>query len=138
MPLTRLLACSALFAVVLGVVGCGPSEPQKNPVSGSVTWKGHPIKYGTINFRSDGDGRYVATGEIHDGKYEIPEVSGLPAGKYVVSVSYPDPKVPAPKGDEPPGVSLPVREMLPARYNEQSELTADITDESNDVSFELK
>ncbi len=81
----------------------------------------------------------MGTSDINDGKYSIiPEV-GLVAGEYIVAITYPDPKIPAPRSDEPPGVSKPIREMLPAKYNDKSELKATIKDGSNDaVSYDLK
>lgn len=131
--------CFPFLILTFGLValGCGPSESKRNPVSGTVKWKGLPIKGGTINFRSE-DGKHVATGTIVDGKYEIPPISGLPAGKYAVAISYPDPKVPAPRPDEPPGEAPVVREMLPAKYVEGTELNADIKAGPNDVSFDLQ
>lgn len=127
-----------LVAVAVGalIAGCGPSDPPRNAVSGTVTWKGQPIKNGTINFSSE-DGKYVATGTIVDGKYEIPTISGVPAGKYLVAISYPDPNVPAPREDEPPGESTEPREMLPSKYSEGSELRAEIKNGDNTVSFDL-
>ena len=131
------------LAITLGLgtgflaTGCERAKAKFNPVSGTVTWKGQPIKSGTINFRSD-DGKHVGTGTIADGKYAIPAVSGLPAGKYAVAITYPDPKVPPPKPDEPPGPTATAREMLPAKYASGKELKADIQDLSNDVNFDLK
>jgi hypothetical protein len=119
------------------VVGCEKGEPKRYAVSGTVKYKGEPIKYGNITFRSDSGA--TAGADIKDGKYEIPAVAGLPEGAYQVAITYPDPKVPAPRPDEPPGESAAVREMLPAKYNEKSELTARIkADPVNDVSFDLK
>lgn len=126
-----------LFTVGLAAVGCGSSGPVRNAVSGTVTYKSQPIKSGTISFRSDDD-QHVGTGTITDGKYAIPWVSGLPAGKYIVAVSYPDPRIPAPREDEPPGESVTERELLPARYNENTELKAEIKNGTNDVSYDLK
>jgi hypothetical protein len=131
------IGCLAALLLIGLMTGCGPSEPRRQPVSGVVKYKGAPLKKGTINFRSE-DGKYVGTGEIADGKYDIPQISGMPAGKYVVAISYPDPKIPAPKGDEPPGEWRPAREMLPAKYNDSSELKAEIKEGPNDVSYDLK
>jgi len=127
-----------LFLLVAGlIVGCGKSEEKRYGVSGTVKYKGEPIKYGTINFRADNGA--TAGAEIKDGKYDMPAVGGLPEGNYRVAVTYPDPKIPAPRADLPPGESGPVREMLPAKYNAQTELTAQIKAQStNDVSFDLK
>jgi hypothetical protein len=129
----------ALSVLLLGLAaGCGASGAKRNPISGMVTYKGQPIKQGIINFRSEGEGQYVATGEIIDGKYEIPTISGLPAGQYAVAINYPDPKAPPQKEEEMPGASRAVREMLPARYNEETTLKKDIKDGPNDINFDLK
>jgi hypothetical protein len=104
-------------------------------VSGTVKYKGEPVKAGMISFRAENGASGGA--EIVDGKYEVP--AGLQEGKYQVAITYPDPKVPAPRPDEPPGPAVEAREMLPAKYNEQTELTADIKPQrSNDISFNLK
>lgn len=132
----RCLIAVGLSAALLGALGCG-SEVKRNALSGTITYKGNPIKSGTINFSSEGDGKYVATGTIIDGKYAIPAGSGLPPGKYLVAISYPDPNIPAPPTDEPPGESTDARELLPAKYNEQSELTAEIKKGPNEVNFTL-
>jgi hypothetical protein len=126
-----------LLIVAITTLGCGPSEATRHPVSGTVKWKGQLIKSGTINFRSE-DGKHFATGTIVEGKYDIPAISGLPVGKYAVAISYPDPKVPAPNPDEPPGPAAEAREMLPAKYADGTELKAEIKSGSNDVSFDLQ
>ena len=133
---TRLWVSLLAFVSGLGAWGCEPAKTKLNSVSGTVTWKGQPVKGGTINFRSDDD-KHVGTGVIVDGKYTIPATSGLPAGKYAVAISYPDPKIPAPDPSVPPGPSAFAREMLPAKYASGKELKADIQDLSNDVSFDL-
>lgn len=133
----RRWGASLVFAVgALLLAGCGDSGPKRYGVSGTVKFKGEPIKYGTITFRAENG----ATGgaEVKDGKYEMPGAAGLPEGKYRVAITYPDPKVPAPRADEPPGPATQAREMLPAKYNDKTELTAEIKPQSvNDVSFDL-
>jgi len=132
---SRLFTFGALLTLI---AGCGDSGPKRNAVSGTVTFKNEPIKLGSISFRSVGDGAHVGTAEIKDGKYAILAQVGLPAAEYHVAVTYPDPKIPAPRPDEPPGVSTPVREMLPAKYNSQSTLKTPIKDGANDaVNFDL-
>lgn len=118
------------------IVGCG-SESNLHAVSGVVEWQGKPVKLGTINFRSE-DGQFVGTGTIIDGAYKIPKISGLVPGKYLVAISYPDQKTPAPKEGESPGESRAVREMLPLKYANGSTLKAEIKTDLNEVSFDLK
>lgn len=133
------LSVLALSACIGMITGCGNSGPKRNSVAGTVSFKGEPVKYGSISFRSAGGGKSVGTADIKDGKFLIVPEVGLPAGDYDVAITYPDPKVPAPRGDEAPGVALPVREMLPAKYNDKSELKATIKDGVNDaVNYDLK
>ncbi len=103
-----------------------------------MKYKGKEIESGTISFRSEGEGKYVGTGTITQGQYEIPATAGLVPAKYRVAITYPDPKVPAPRPDEPPGPSIAARELLPKKYNDETELTAEIKEGANDVSFDLK
>jgi hypothetical protein len=127
----------SLVAAVVLVVGCGPSEPKRYGVSGTVKYKGKPIKTGTINFRAD-DGA-SGGGPIVDGKYDIPAAGGLTPGNYRVAISYPDPKVKNPVPDDMPGDVVTAKEMLPSEYNEKTKLTAEVKPQStNEVNFDLK
>jgi len=123
-----------LFLVL--TIGCG-SEPNLQPVSGVVEWQGKPVKSGTINFRSE-DGLHVGTGTIINGAYNVPKISGLVPGKYLVAISYPDQKNSIPKEGEAPGASQAVREILPLKYADGSTLKAEIKTGLNEVSFNLK
>jgi hypothetical protein len=117
-------------------LGCS-REPQLYPVSGTVEYKGQPVRFGTINFRAENGATGAA--QIVDGKYRIPKEGGLLEGRYRVAINYPDPKIPPPTGAEAPGEILPNREMLPKKYNDETELEAEIKAQpSNDASFQLK
>lgn len=128
----RLVLC--LWLAYCG--GCD-SQPRRYAVSGAVSYKGEPIKFGSISFRAD-DGS-TGAGQIENGKYEIAAVGGLLPGTYRVAINYPNPKIPLPSGNEAPGEPLPIREMLPPKYNDQTELTL-IVGESDkiDANFDLK
>lgn len=125
-----------LFLGVAGLMGCGSSGPKRYGVSGSVKYKNEPIKFGTISFRSE-DGT-TSGAQIKDGKYDIPASGGLPPGKYRVAINYPDPKAPKPKEDELPGEVTAAKDLLPDRYHNNTELTAQIKAEQNQVDFDLK
>ena len=126
-----------LVLLVGFLAGCGDSGPKRYGVSGTVKWQGQPIKSGTIYFRAENG----ETGAAHiaNGSYEISTGGGLPEGKYRVAINYPDPKAPAPKEDEAPGEPTARRDLLPDKFNDNTQLTAEIKPQStNDVSFDLK
>ena len=141
----RIAVASVLVFSTVLLTGCG-SGPKRQKVSGTVTYKGVPIPNGSVTFLN---GQKIAVGgaPIKDGVFEIPAASGLLAGSYLVSVSYPDPKgmPPAPKEGEAPGAGAEsvdpraVKDLLPTKYNRETGLTADIKDgEKNDLTFDLK
>ena len=110
-------------------------------MSGTIKYKGAPVTNGSIMFLDESTGALVAGTTITGGKYEIAAAGGLLAGKYKVSISYPDPKgaAPAPKEGEAPGVSREVKETLPAKYNRDTELRAEVkADGANEFPFDLK
>ena len=137
MRLSRCYLGATFFATLaFFLTGCD-SGPKLYPVSGTVQYKGENVKFGTINFRAE-DGSSGAA-QVVDGKYTIPAEGGLTAGEYKVAINYPDPKIPVPTGNEPPGQVLPSREMLPKKYNDDTELAATVKAEENkDMSFQLK
>lgn len=129
--------------LVFSLVGCGSSEPRKNAVSGTVQYQGKTIPQGSITFLDD-KGGVVGGAPIKDGAYEIPAAAGLLAGKYKVSINYPDPKTmpppPGPEDEELPGDStaqMRIKDFLPAKYNSDTELTVDIEDKTNVKDFNL-
>jgi hypothetical protein len=101
----------------------GPGH-QRHAVAGHVSWEGKPLDNGVIAFRPL-DGQPFDSGAlILNGSFSIPKHKGLTPGKYLVRIhsSIGDPKFPPPapgERDTRPGV-----EILPARYNTSSELSA--------------
>lgn len=139
--LTRMRQVCCLFVAGLVCTGCGEGNPLgRHEISGSVTLNGQPLDHGTIEFNPAAMGDGVQTGGvIADGRYEIAEAQGLPPGKYKVVISSAGPgKAPVPidfPGDAPP----PSPERIPAKYNAQTELTVDVTPESDGIyNFDLK
>lgn len=130
------------FVLVLGIAvltGCGKSEPKRYGVSGTVKYKDKLIGVGSVTFIPEGGGEAQMGGApIKDGKYEMPAVAGLREGKYKVAISYPDPKGTPAAGDAP-GASLDAKNLMPAKYNDQTELRAEVSaDKSNVFDFDLK
>lgn len=134
--LYRAVLLLLFFGAGIALIGCD-SRPKLYGVSGTVKYKGEPIKAGSISFQSS-DGQASTGAPITDGKYEIPAKTGLPPGNYQVQIYYPDPKAKPVDPNEPPGETTVARDLLPAQYNTESKLTAEIEAESNEVNYDLK
>lgn len=129
----------AAVCIAVGVAGCG--DPlNRQAVSGVVTFQGTPLKTGSVTFVPiDPSLRTTGGSVVTDGKYQIPAAQGLSPGKYRVSFSAMDREAigPAIPGDPmPPGQVLP-KSLLPAKYQGESKLEADVTAGDNVFDFKL-
>ena len=126
-------AVFAGFALVL-LAGCGANDTSQ--VSGTVLVDGQPLANGTIQFYPlDGKGR-TGGGGIKDGKYEV--VAGVGEMKVVINGTKVVGKIKQYDTNDSPTVD-DVRELLPEKYNKQSELKAALKSGANtDVNFDLK
>jgi hypothetical protein len=138
--LPRTLAFVGLLLAGLFVFdGCGSSAGDRLPLGGKVTFQGAPLATGTIEF-SSADGRYQSGATLAKGVFSVPAEKGLPPGKYTVRVSSVQESGPAPAGPPGPEAEKHVaKQLIPAKYNAQSELTAEVTKAgSKTLSFDLK
>ncbi len=126
---------AALGLALAAMAGCGAG---KAAVSGAVRLDDKPVEDGTISFVPVGTSTAKpAAGKVEGGSYAIPAKQGLTAGSYRVEVRWnrkTGRKVfvpPAPETDE-------VKEAIPARYNSESELKADLKTGDNKLDFDLK
>lgn len=134
---------AGLVAVLLAVVtGCGGGGVDgRLAVSGSVTMNGAPLNDATIEFVPTQPGVSSFGGaSIFDGEYRIAARRGLMPGQYKVMISMAG-SAPEPKAEAIPGDSslVPVApELIPAKYNSESLLTAEVTPSGeNRFDFEL-
>jgi hypothetical protein len=120
---------AAAFVFAAGLVaGCGSKDPDREPVTGVVTFKGEPLSWGKITFTPVDSGVKTKGGAtIKGGKFELPKAEGLHPGAYKVAVEY----VPPPEPDRSPGSGegpaagrQPIE--IPAKYNSDTELRADV------------
>jgi len=111
----------ALLALAT-LVGCGPSALDLHPVSGTVTFDGQPIPEGRIQFRAvEGDERAFSA-PIQNGKYELEAL----AGRMTVEIRA-SRIIPGEFDESNPDEKVPKGEMyIPARYNTETELTAEV------------
>lgn len=112
--------------------GCGGASAGAS-VSGVVTLDGKPLQDVVVTFHRDEGG--VSTGVTNQqGAYQLrssAQQSGAVPGKYSVSIS------PVPPGDDVDPKDV-VEVKIPDRYNDQSELTAEVTAGANVVNFALE
>lgn len=121
MMIQKRIALLSMLTLLLQVAGC--SDPTQGVVSGSIVVDGQPAEQGGITYIPlDKDGR-TAGAEILDGKY-----SGVvPVGKYRVELRVPKKVGETKIYDTPDSPIQPImEEVLPAKFNENSELTLDV------------
>lgn len=120
------------------LAGCSsaPSDlPETAPVSGTVLLNGQPLPNAAIRFQPE-SGR-VSIGETDaSGHYSLQyndTTPGAKIGSHKVSITtYRDNSVP---GD----INSPsAPELLPPRYHEQTELTAEVQPGENKIDFNLE
>jgi hypothetical protein len=135
MPWNVLQPCCRAVAVVvaaLALAGCAydPYNPVDNlprvPVAGTVTLDGTPLPQGMIQLdpAPETKGTTVAAA-ISGGKFAIAKTQGPVPGKYKVKISSRPPASVKP-GEAPGGTPKPAPETLPAKYNTESTLEAEV------------
>ncbi|MDZ4686744.1 MAG: hypothetical protein SH850_16855 [Planctomycetaceae bacterium] len=137
--------CAAL--IVMSVIGCGGADgPTRTPVNGAVLFDGKPMAAGIIRFiPAEGTKGPAAVGAIADGFYEIPKARGPVVGSHRVEIEgqidlpfeIDDEQAYAKAFQQTKGKPLPPQ-PVPAEYNRQSTLTADVlSDGQTKFDFDL-
>ena len=130
-----MVTCLPRFALILAICVAGCSGSKLTPVSGNVTLDGQPLAEGTIHFApADGQAPSQAA-VIKDGSYK----TELNKTGYKVQIYSPKPsKVVAKLDENGPGGGPRVEELLPPRYNIQSDLKLNISGPTTTANFELR
>ena len=137
----RQSGAAALLMLVLAACGCGE---EKATVSGTVRYRGKPLKSGTVTFTGTGNRTFAAKID-EQGRYTV---SGLAAGSATATVTSPRP-VPAPRIKLPQPVEgaegpSPAAQRgwfaIPPQYGEpnRSGLRYTLTGGDNNVDIDLK
>ena len=129
----KLSLLALLISPLLVASGCDKG-PELAPVTGVVLLDGKPLPNATIEFQpDDGSPSFATTGE--DGSYELMftrDRKGAMPGKHRISIRTEGNVVDA------DGSERKVREMLPAKYHDKTELVRDITAGENIIEFRLE
>lgn len=133
------------FLLAALALGCGGSEYDLAPVSGVVTLDGQPVPQAIVVFQPAGGkdkpnpGPSSSGSADAQGHYELKTLDGA-AGAVVGShrVKITTPRPPQNSANDS-GIGQPVhKEIIPSRYNENTELTFDVpADGSTSADFKL-
>jgi hypothetical protein len=148
----RFLAVAVLTIPILALLGCGDGGPPLGAVSGIVTLDGKPQPNVAVTF-IPAEGGSPASGKTDaSGKYELfcLDKKGAPLGKHKVAITTVQqsaaPAAVEISSDSPEyanqgsssDYNVKFTEPIPAKYNQQTELTAEVKSGSNEVNFDLK
>lgn len=126
-----------LVVLSIATIGCGSSGPATGEVTGKVTIDGQPIEGASIEF-IPADGRPSTGVTDASGAYELMftnDAKGALLGSHQVRIT----TARAGDGGEGVGPTLEARdELLPAKYHDESELTAEVVAGKNTFDFDLQ
>ncbi len=112
---------------------CGSSDqPELGTVTGKVTMDGKPLAKFWVGFAPP-EGRSSMDMTDEEGRYELlylHDTPGAKVGPHKVAIT-------TPEEDEFGGEVKNWRELIPARYNRQTELTAEVKSGRNEFNFDL-
>jgi hypothetical protein len=120
-----------LLLCLIATVGCGQQGPATYPVEGTVTFDGEPITEGDILFIPDDSTLAPEGGMIKAGRYHMRAKAGVNRVEIRALDIRPDTEwvMGSPVADQ----------MIPAQYNNTSQLTARVTpDGENRFDFDLQ
>ncbi|WP_144972051.1 carboxypeptidase-like regulatory domain-containing protein [Bremerella volcania] len=130
--MTRTLNCAILFCL-MSLVGC---QGGNEGVTGTVSLDGKPLPKAEVVFTPTEGGRPATATTDASGKYDLLYTinqKGAPAGEYVVRIR----TATTTTGEDGRDIQSP--ELVPAKYNQQSELVVEVKEgAANQFDFDLK
>jgi hypothetical protein len=124
---------TVVIAAGAELAGCS-SGPARQEIHGAITLDEQPVAEGNMRFtRTDGQGSATEV-FIKEGKY----TATLLAGTYKVEIYAP--RIVGKLANRPPGPGAEAKavvETLPAKYNVESMLTAEVEPGIDEIKFDL-
>lgn len=140
--MSKVLSACVVLAVL---AGCGgPDGPEMVDISGTVTYKGEPIKDGAIRFLpQEGTEARVTPVMIVDGQYSASGKTGLAVGSYKVEFhSYETATAQASSDPAQEGEIIPAmiqkKELLPEKYYRDPQETITIEPGSGSITKDFQ
>lgn len=126
---------SVALTCLIAVAGCGAGSGAA--VSGSVSLDDAPLDEATITFVPESGGqRQAAWAPVTRGNYSIDASSGLGTGQFRVEIRAIRSGSEKANPNEP--TLMTAKDIVPSKYNSQSELIAEIKPGKNSADFHLK
>lgn len=136
--------CSLLFRLIVillggALFGCS-GDASRFTLSGAVSYDGQQVANGNIGFvpvSESGEAKAVGA-DVVDGRYEVPRHEGPLAGTYKVVIYA---EKPGSRMIRDEGSSEMVAELvqyIPEVYNAGSTLMVDISEDRDDLNFDLE
>lgn len=136
-PSARVGVARAVCLLTLALVmsGCGDDGLPMGEVTGTVTVDGEPAQTGSIAFFPTDGKSPTAGGAIEGGRY----TAQVPLGESKVEVRVSKIVGHRKLYDTPDSPTQPLlEEVLPAKYNSQTELLIDVTSGVNEQDYDLE
>ncbi len=123
-----------LIGLMLSLSGCGEAD-DRPLVSGSVTLDGDPVPEGEVMLVPTDMAVATDAGPIQNGRYRVRTTPGAKRVMIYWERDHPTDKIPGPD----PGVMVPrAQQLIPARYNDATELEVQVQPGANTFDFALE
>jgi hypothetical protein len=132
------LQCLVLACIAVALGGCG-RQSNRLAIEGHVTFEGQPLPDGKISFTPQpGTSSPTAGATIREGAFAVPRDKGVRPGKFRVEIRAVRATGKTMRDDLSGEVIARKEPYIPKRYNEASELVAEIKpDDNNKLEFAL-
>jgi len=131
-----LFATAAIAAAAFALAGC-ETGPDRGEVRGKVTYKGQPVKEGSVTFLNTTEGGAAEAAIGPDGAYEV--AGGVVVGEYVVEIKPLMEMKDTDPGKTPPALVEKNAPDIPRKYRQQGStpLKAKVEHGKNEINFEM-
>ena len=139
-PVRHHQGISFLLVLLAIIAGCGRGGLRRLDVHGTVSYQGTPVDDGEIVFSPRASGLPMAVGTIVGGKYGVPKQLGPALGAYEVKITAfrkTGKKVSPSPYSEQRLAADEVEQIIPAKYNEATELRVELGADQSQYDFKL-
>lgn len=124
-----------IYLMTWTILGCGGVSSTE--LTGKVTLDNQPVEHGDITLFGADDKHAKVAATITNGEYTIDAKSGLKPGNYKVEIHWLKPTGKTIPSADPGFMMDETREVIPRRYNENTELTIVIDAGKNTKDYPL-